>query len=167
MAAEDNLIRLIEKVVENYGNDGFICGEVTEVNKNTLTCSVKLDDDLILRDCRLNAVECEKRSDCFAVIPKVGSFVSGVATADLRDVLIVSFSEIDSVIIKAARIEINDFKTQLDKLSARVDGIINAIKNGVCLKQDGGESLQKTIVTALPTSEDKEDFKTLFDYESD
>ena len=81
--------------------------------------------------------------------------------------LIVSFSEIDSVIVKAARIEINDFKTQLNKLSARVDGIINAIKNGVCLKQDGGESLQKTIVTALPTSEDKEDFNTLFDYESD
>lgn len=167
MAAEDNLIRLIETVVARYGNDGFITGEVVKTDKEKLTCDVKLDDDLILRDCRLNAVECEKRGDCFAVIPKVGSFVSGVATADLRDVLIVSFSEIDSVIVKAARIEINDLKTQLNKLSARVDGIINAIKNGVCLKQDGGESLQKTIVTALPTSEDKEDFNTLFDYESD
>ncbi|MBQ3690291.1 MAG: hypothetical protein II937_10610 [Bacteroidales bacterium] len=166
MAAEDNLIRLIEKVVAHYGNDGFIVGEVVSVDKKSLTCDIKLDEELILSKCRLNAVEPQETGDCFAVIPKIGSFVSGVATADLRDVLIVSFSEIDEVIIKAPKIEINDFKTQLDKLSARVDGIISAIQNGVPTPQDGGAALQQSIVAALPTAADKENFDTLFDYES-
>jgi len=164
MASSDTLITLIEKIVARHGNDGFITGEVTEVDKAALTCSVKLEENLILPSCRLNAVETPERNHCFAIIPKVGSYVSGIATADLRDVLIVSFSEIDEVIINAPKIEVNDFKTQIDKMSARIDGIINAIKNGVATPQDGGAALQQTIVAQLPT--DKEDFNTLADYES-
>ena len=166
MAAEDNLIRLIETIVERYGNDGFIVGEVVSVDKTALTCEIKLDEELVLPNCRLNAVERQETGDCFAVIPKVGSFVSGVATADLRDVLIVSFSEIDSVMIKAPKVEINDWKTQLDKLSARVDGIINAIKNGKPATDYTGAALQNTIVAGLNQLTDKENFETLADYES-
>ena len=166
MTADDNLIRLIEKVVARYGNDGFIVGAVVSVNKKSLTCDIKLDEELILPNCRLNAVERQETGDCFAVIPKEGSFVSGVATADLRDVLIVSFSEIDSVIIKAPKVEINDWKTQLDKLSARVDGIINAIKAGKPATDYTGAALQNTIVAALNQLTDKENFETLADYES-
>lgn len=166
MAAEDTLVALIEKVVKNYGNDGFIVGEVVKVDTKALTCDVKLDEELILHDCRLNAVERQQSGECFAVIPKKGSFVSGVATADLRDVLIVSFSEIDSVVIKASKIQINDYKTQLDKLSARVDKIIDAIKNGVPKTDYTGAALQESIVLNLPKAADKENFNTLFDYES-
>ena len=167
MASGETLIDLIRKVIAQTGNDGFITGEVTETDRATLTCSIKLDEDLILHGCRLNAVECQERGDCFAVIPKVGSLVSGIATADLRDVLIVSFSEIDEVIIKATKISANDFKTQLDKMTARIDGIIDAIKNGVPTPQDGGTALQQTIVASLEQLTDKENFNTLSDYESD
>lgn len=166
MAAGDILVKLIEEVLANYGNDGFICGEVVKVDKKNLTCDIKLDENLTLPGCRLNAVEMPNSTNHVTVFPKIGSYVSGIATADLRDVLIVSISEVESVEIKADKVIINDLKTQLNKMSARIDGIIDAIKNGVCLKQDGGEYLQKTIVTALPTSEDKENFNTLFDYES-
>lgn len=166
MASGETLIDLIRKVIAQTGNDGFITGEVTEVDRTSLTCTVKLDEDLILHGCRLNAVECQERGDCFAVIPKVGSMVSGIATADLRDVLIVSFSEIDSIIIKAPKIEANDFKTQLDKMSARIDGIIDAIKNGAASPYDGGAALQQTIVAGLDQITDKENFNTLADYES-
>ena len=167
MTSGETLIDLIRKVIAQTGNDGFITGEVTETDRATLTCSIKLDEDLILHGCRLNAVECQERGDCFAVIPKVGSLVSGIATADLRDVLIVSFSEIDEVIIKAPKISANDFKTQLDKMTARIDGIIDAIKNGVPTPQDGGAALQQTIVASLEQLTDKENFNTLSDYESD
>ena len=34
MAASDTLVTLIEKVVDRHGNDGFITGEVTEVNRD-------------------------------------------------------------------------------------------------------------------------------------
>ena len=164
MASGETLIDLIRKVIAKTGNDGFIVGKVTAVDKKKLTCDIELDDNLELHDCRLNAVETPDRNHCFAIIPKVGSYVSGIATADLRDVLIVSFSEIDEVVINAPKIEVNDFKTQIDKMSARIDGIINAIKNGVATPQDGGAALQQTIVAQLPT--DKEDFNTLADYES-
>ena len=167
MTSGETLIDLIRKVIAQTGNDGFITGEVTETDRATLTCSIKLDEDLILHGCRLNAVECQERGDCFAVIPKIGSLVSGIATADLRDVLIVSFSEIDEVIIKAPKISANDFKTQLDKMTARIDGIIDAIKNGVPTPQDGGAALQQTIVASLEQLTDKENFNTLSDYESD
>ncbi|MBR4326275.1 MAG: hypothetical protein IKP73_12190 [Bacteroidales bacterium] len=165
MASGETLIDLIRKVIAQTGNDGFICGEVTDVDTKTLTCSVKLDDNLIIEGCRLNAVECQKQGHCFAVIPKKGSFVSAVATADLRDILIVSFSEIDRVIINAPKIEVNDFKTQLDKMSARIDGIIDAINNGKATPHDGGAGLQQTIVLGLQQITDKEDFDTLADYE--
>ncbi len=166
MTSGETLIDLIQKVIAQTGNDGFITGEVTEVNRNALTCTVKLDVDLNLEGCRLNAVECQERGDCFAVIPKVGSLVSGIATADLRDVLIVSCSEIDSIIVKATKIEVNDFKTQIDKMSARIDGIINAINNGVPTPQDGGAALLQSIKLGLQQITDKENFNTLSDYES-
>ncbi len=167
MASSDTLITLIEKIVARHGNDGFITGEVTEVDKAALTCSVKLEENLILPSCRLNAVETPDRNHCFAIIPKVGSYVSGIATADLRDVLIVSYSEIDSVIIKAPKIEVNDVKTQLEKMTARIDGIIDAITNGVPQTDYSGAALQQSIVARLEQLTDKENFNTLSDYESD
>lgn len=167
MASGETLIDLIRKVIALTGNDGFIVGKVTAVDKAKLTCDIELDDNLELHGCRLNAVECQERGDCFAVIPKVGSMVSGIATADLRDVLIVSYSEIDSVIIKAPKIEVNDFKTQLDKMTARIDGIIKAITNGVPQTDYSGAALQQSIVASLEQLTDKENFNTLSDYESD
>lgn len=167
MASGETLIDLIRKVIAQTGNDGFIVGKVTAVDKKKLTCEIELDDNLELHGCRLNAVECQERGDCFAVIPKVGSLVSGIATADLRDVLIVSYSEIDSVIIKAPKIEVNDFKTQLDKMTARIDSIIKAINNGAPGTQDGGAALLQSIKLGLQQITDKEDFNTLADYESD
>ena len=51
-----------------------------------------------------------------------------------------------------------DLKKQLEKMSKRIDGIIDAIKNAVAIPQDGGTGLQKTMVAALATIVDKENF---------
>jgi phage baseplate assembly protein gpV len=47
---------------------------------------------------------------------------------------------------------------QLEKMSARIDGIIDAINNGVPVPQDGGAGLQTTIKASLSAIVDKEDF---------
>lgn len=164
MAAGDILVKLIEEVLANYGNDGFICGEVVKVDKKSLTCDIKLDENLTLPGCRLNAVEMPNSTNHVTVFPKIGSYVSGIATADLRDVLIVSISEVESVEIKADKVIINDLKTQLNKMSARIDGIIDALNN--CGSNAYGGALQAKIVDALKELTDKENFNTLFDYES-
>lgn len=61
-------------------------------------------------------------------------------------------------------IKAEEFKTQLEKLTARVDGVIDAIKNGVPVPQDGGAGFKTSIVTALSLLLDKENFA---DIESD
>ena len=164
MATGDILVKLIEEVLANYGNDGFICGEVVKVDKKNLTCDIKLDENLTLPGCRLNAVEMPNSTNHVTVFPKKGSYVSGIATADLRDVLIVSISEVESVEIKADKVIINDLKTQLNKMSARIDGIIDALNN--CGSNNYGGALQANIKRALDQLTDKENFNTLFDYES-
>lgn len=54
-----------------------------------------------------------------------------------------------------------ELKTQLDKLSARVDGIINAIENGVPAPTDGGLAYQTTMKVILATLIDVEDFSNI------
>lgn len=56
-----------------------------------------------------------------------------------------------------------DLKKQLEKMSKRIDGIIDAIKNAVAIPQDGGTGLQKTMVAALATIVEKENFGQMID----
>jgi len=59
-------------------------------------------------------------------------------------------------VVKAA-----ELKTQLDKLSARVDGIIDALKNSQTAAQDGGAAYKAQITVTLETLLDKEDFSNI------
>ena len=56
-----------------------------------------------------------------------------------------------------------DLKKQLEKMSKRIDGIMDAIKNAVAIPQDGGTGLQKTMVAALAMIVDKENFGQMID----
>ena len=56
-----------------------------------------------------------------------------------------------------------DLKKQLEKMSKRIDGIIDAINNAVAIPQDGGTNLQTTMVAALATLVDKENFGQMID----
>lgn len=56
-----------------------------------------------------------------------------------------------------------ELKSQLEKMSKRIDCIIDAIKNAVAVPQDGGTGLQKTMVAALATLVDKENFGQMID----
>lgn len=53
-------------------------------------------------------------------------------------------------------VKVQELSDNLAKVTARIDGIITAIQNGIAIPQDGGTGLQKSIVALLPT--DKEDF---------
>lgn len=54
-------------------------------------------------------------------------------------------------------------RAQLDKMTARIDGIIDAVKNGKPTPQDGGAGLQTSITAALERLTDKEDFSDIAD----
>jgi len=58
-------------------------------------------------------------------------------------------------------VKAEELKTQLDKLSARVDGIINALNSSPIIPLDGGASFKSGICTALATLVNKENFSNL------
>ena len=56
---------------------------------------------------------------------------------------------------------VNELKSNLEKLTKRVDGIMDAINNAVAIPQDGGVGLQASMITTLETLVDKEDFSKI------
>ena len=59
-------------------------------------------------------------------------------------------------VVKAA-----ELKTQLGKLAARVDGIIDALSNSQTAAQDGGAAYKAQVAAALAALADKEDFSDI------
>lgn len=161
MSTEDNLIKLIQTVVKKSSGGGFIVGEVTKVDKQQHTCDITTDG-LELYDCRLSSVTSEGTGTRVVVFPEIGSMVAGIATNGLKDVLICNCSKVESMEIKCDSIRINDLRTQLDKMSARIDGIIDALENSAVGTQDGGLTYQSNIKIALANLQ-KEDFSSIED----
>ena len=58
-------------------------------------------------------------------------------------------------------IKVNDLKDELAKLTARVDGIMDALKNSPTGTNDGGTAYKTAIVTALNSIVNKEDFSSI------
>jgi phage gp45-like len=58
-------------------------------------------------------------------------------------------------------VKAQELKTQLDKLTARVDGIIDALKNSATAAQDGGAAYKAQITVMLSTLVNKEDFSNI------
>lgn len=58
-------------------------------------------------------------------------------------------------------VKANELKTQLDKMTARIDGIINALKNAPITPEDGGATFKAGIVGTLSGIQAKENFSNI------
>lgn len=156
-------------------------GTVSSVDHERRTCNVEREHKAELFDVRLNAF-LDSGSNVVTIYPKVKSKVLCILIEnDKTDAFILSATDIEEVSGEIDGVKVtwtkegivfNDgqlggmvkpavLKAELDKLTARVDGIINAIKSGVPVAQDGGLALQQTVVAALNTLTDKEDFSAI------
>jgi len=152
----DLIAKLADKKEEVYS---IIC-KVSEVSSEVAELA-PLNGDASLFDVKLLA---GTSATPLLITPVVGSTV--IATFLSKDTAFISlYSEIESVQIMGDQfgglIKIEELIKNLDKLTARVDGIIDAIKNGVPIPTDGGAGLQTTIKVALALLVDKEDFTTM------
>ena len=152
----DLIAKLADKKEEVYS---IIC-KVSEVSGEVAELA-PLNGDASLFDVKLLA---GTSATPLLITPVVGSTV--IATFLSKDTAFVSlYSEIESVQIMGDQfgglIKIEELIKNLDKLTARVDGIIDAINNGVPIATDGGVGLQTTIKVALALLVDKEDFTTM------
>lgn len=140
---DEELYSLPCKVVE-------VSGEVAEV--------APLNGDANILDVKITS---GASSTPLLITPLKDSVV--IVTFLSKDTAFISlYSEIETIQLRGDQygglIKIEELKTNLDKLTARVDGIIDAINNGVAIPQDGGVGLQNTIKASLSTLIDKEDF---------
>jgi hypothetical protein len=132
------------------------------------TCTVeRVLDGKKMSDVRLNATV--EAADGLVIVPKIDSFVL-VTNIDGDKWFVAQFSQIEKISLNVVdTIEINgganggtcitpELKTQLEKMTARIDGIIDAINNAVPGVQDAGVALQTTMKAKLATLTDKEDF---------
>lgn len=108
----------------------------------------------------------------FILTPKEGSFVLVSRISGSDDLYVSMFSEIEKVEVISENICINEGENgglcitprlveELKKLTARVDGIINAINKSAPIAGDGGASLKVGMVNELLTLVDKEDFSEI------
>ena len=58
-------------------------------------------------------------------------------------------------------IKVDELKNQLAKLTARVDGIMNALQNSPTAPNDGGSTYKSAIITTLNLIAVKEDFSSI------
>ena len=94
---------------------------------------------------------------------KTHVIVSRINNSD--ELYISMFSAIESFIIDGGEnggvVIAPELITQLAKLTARVDGIIEAINTGIPGVQDGGTALQKSISAKLAALTEKENFNNI------
>ena len=153
-------------------------GVVSEIQGST--CTVTRDGLTELLEVRFNAVEKELTSHV-TITPKINSPVICGIIEDTDEAFILATSEIEKVEVvfdghavtttsdgtvydegeNSGMVKAPELVTQLNKLSARVDGIISAIENGVPIPQDGGVGFQATMVAAITAIVEVEDFTAI------
>lgn len=143
----------------------FHVAEVVSVENDT--CTIKMGDTTI-SDVRLCATLTDNKKNIL-IVPKIGSYVllADLSEGKFNDMVVVQFSEIDTISINGGTlgglVKIKELKTQLDKMTARIDGIMNALKNAQPTAQDGGAAYKLGITTALDLLNDKENFSKIED----
>lgn len=157
-------IRELIRKIAGGESVGAFTAEVVSVEGDTCTVEV---NGLQIPEVRLNAVSNDSTNKLI-ITPVVGSVVGIVDMGgENRDLTVFQFTEIDSIVWNGGSLggltKTKELKTQLAKLTTRVDGIISAIEDGVVVAEDGGASFKTTMVSALEKLTDKEDFSNIED----
>ncbi|MBP5372440.1 MAG: hypothetical protein J6Y55_11040 [Bacteroidales bacterium] len=162
--------REIKDVIQQIAGDGersqglFFVADVVSASDDV--CDVQVDG-LTLTDVRTGAIA-DSNANKLRIKPKVGS---KVMVADLygdkTQLIVVAFSEVDSITINGGTlgglVKIQELKTQLNKMSNRIDGIMDALRNSAVVAQDGGAAYKTNIIASLATITDKENFSNMED----
>lgn len=140
--------------------------QVVKVDTSKMTCeAVELESEQKLYGVRLAA---NNKGSKTVVIPKAGSVVLvGIIGNNRQSRYVAMVSEAESIMLmgdsNGGLCITPELKTQLDKLTARVDTIINAINAGVPATgaPDSGTALIASIKAVLSGMPPKESFKNI------
>ena len=137
-------------------------GEVKSVSGSTCTVDI---GGVELADVRLTALPGETD---ILITPKVGSHVvlADLEGGTLRNLCVVQYGEVEQIQLNGGQHPIcntDTLKTELQKMSKRIDAIIEALKYSATAAQDGGLTYKRQIATALDAIAQTEDFSDIED----
>lgn len=177
---EDNLQRLITLVGKRERQSMTVAiGTVQNIDEDKRLCEIKVNDDLTLFNCRLNAI-LSNYQDRLLIVPKDKSAVAFLTVdGNLTDPIIITYSEIDKVLLKTGDTEINisDEKIEINggenngivkiqELTDKLNDLVNWCKNhthsGVITSVTGqatGTSGNSGAPTSSPADFDKSDYE--------
>ena len=147
----------------NATNAVIFTAQVVEVQDKT--CTVKIGT-LTTTDVRLCAVVNDNEASLI-VKPKEGTqiTVADLSNGQMRDLVVIKYDEIDTITINGGKLGgltiTPELVANLGKMTARINGIIDAIKNAPTVPQDGGSAFKAAIVTALNGLVDVENFSKI------
>lgn len=161
MGLREALIRLISDHIMIPA----LVAKVIAVDLDKMVVDVMpLDDSPEIFNVRLSVAIPGHKSAGVVIVPKEGSSVLVGQLFPSQWYLIQAY-EVDNIYLNGDEFgglaKWPDQKKELEKMSKRIDGIIDAIGNGVPIPQDGGVGLQNTIKLGLELIVDKEDFENL------
>lgn len=138
MSTERDIKNAIKEIVSEGNGKTFFTAEVVSVSGDT--CKVK-SDGLEMSDVAICAIG-GASGNSLVVVPKVGStvLIADLSEGTRRDLAIVKYTEVESITINGGNlgglVKIQELKSQLDKMTARIDGIMDALKNAQTTAQD-------------------------------
>ena len=166
--AKGSEVRDVIRKICGVDNQGLIFFNAEVVTVDDETCTVKRNG-IEHTDVRLAAVV-DGNTKNLLIKPKVGSMVliADLSEGLMRDLAIIGWSEVETITINGGDLggltKTKVLKTQLDKLTKRVDALISAINGApVATPADGGAAAQTYTKTKLALIVDKEDFGNIED----
>ncbi len=175
MISEGEVVEGLSKLIKGKVIGAFT-GEVISVD--TTKALAKVLHDELTYDVKLKSIV-DSKTQHLLLIPKIRSKIFCIPEGNSQErFLAVAYNEIErvelsigstSVLIDDSGITFNegenggltitpDLVNNLDKLTARVDGIINAIRNAAVVAGDGGAGFKTNMAISLSLLTDKEDF---------
>jgi hypothetical protein len=178
------LDQAIEEAIRRHAEKRQIKQVLIGVAKDVkdTTCTVEREGAPTLNDVRLNAID-DNLETYLTVYPAEGSNVVVAILENLvTEAIVIRCSEVAKIGLKIGAItlvidkdgivmnggsfggliKIEELKTQLDKVTDRIDAVINAIKTGTVTPGDGGAAYKLSMTTQL-SALSKEDFGKIED----
>lgn len=149
---EENLQQLISLLGKRSMQTSLVgVGTVQNIDEQNRSCEIKIDDDLTLFNCRLNAV-LDSYQNHLLIVPKDQSAVAFVCVdGKPTDPLIIAYSEIDKLLLQIENTTLQINKDNIKINGGNLGGLINIddLKNNLDQLKNYVEALNTAISTGL------------------
>lgn len=165
---EENLQQLISLMGKRNIKAALVAiGTVQNIDEQNRSCEIRIDDDLTLFNCRLNAV-LDSYQNHLLIVPKDQSAVAFICVdGKPTDPLIIAYSEIEKVMLTIGEsdiliedgkikmnggdlgglINIEDLVSHINTIENDINNLKTALSGWTPIPQDGGAALKTAVTT--------------------